>query len=161
MATQANPEIDDQVCEIIDDMLADRWGPALYTEKAERWGVSISCVWRRASEASRFIRISLAVSSDDIRDELLRNIRRIGGKAEDAGDYRNALSAQELRLRVHGLLERKRDDEGTEQFPLEQIAAALRTHGYDVKGPNEREHDTERPGKERVEGFISGEDPEE
>jgi hypothetical protein len=165
----ADLEIDDQVREVVDDMLAFRWvaGPS-HAEKAAKWGVSISVVWRRASEASRFIRLCCRASEDDIRDESLRNVQRIGVKAELDGEYRDALTAQELFMRVHGLLERK--PEPTEELTEEQLDAMIRARGYrkdtDASQPGTEaaggRSDQDRGGSEeakgRVEGFESSEE---
>lgn len=167
----ANPELDDAVRRIVELMLKDEWRVGeSHLEFSRKYGVTTATVRDWASHASRFIRLC-AGSEDEIRDELLRNVRRIGGKAEDAGEYRDALGAQELRLRVHGFLDRKPPEERDEPVPVEQLAAALRQLGHEVKlnvrpestPPGAADDaDTERPGKERVEGFLEGEgEPDE
>jgi hypothetical protein len=165
----ASRELDDAVRRIVELMLANEWeaGPS-HLDFAEHYGVGVSTVRAWAADASRFIRICVG-DEQDIRDECLRNVRRIGSKAEEAGDYRSALGAQELRLKVHGALERKqREDDVTDEVPVEQLAAALRAMGHEVKlngrpiaaspGPTGRadEGDTERP--QRVEGFLESDD---
>ncbi len=162
----ADLELDDQVREVVDDMLANRWmsGPS-HAEKAEKWGVSISVVWRRASEASRFIRLCCRASEDDIRDESLRSVQRIGAKAELDGQYRDALSAQELFLRVHGLLERKRGDD--EELTEAEFDRFVRAKGY-RKDPDANEPAAEAAERRGAEDSArepaaeeEGGDPEE
>jgi hypothetical protein len=128
MAKPVSPELDDAIAAIVGLMLSEEWEPgSSHLAFAKRYGVTVATVRDWASHASRFIRLC-AGNDEEIRDELLRNIRRIGSKAEAAGDNRHALAAQELRLRVHGLLERKPD--ATEELTEEQLDAQIRARGY-------------------------------
>jgi len=123
----ASRELDDAVRRIVELMLADEWVTgASHLDFSEHYGVTVATVRTWAADASRFIRLCSG-SEDDIRDELLRNVTRIGAKAENARDFRSALGAQELRLKVHGALERKQaDDELSEA----QLDAMIRARGY-------------------------------
>jgi hypothetical protein len=165
----ASPELDDAIASIVKLMLRDEWeAGASHLTFAKRYGVAVATVRDWASHASRFIRLCSG-DSDEIRDELLRNIRRIGGKAESADDYRNALAAQELRLRVHGLLERK--PEPTEELSEEQLDAMIRARGYrkdtDATEPRaatatdrggEDSRGVEGEEKGRIEGLLASDD---
>ena len=132
----ADAELDDRVREIVELMLRDQWRPgASHLEFARKYGVEPVTVRRWASEAGRFIRLCNG-SQDDIRDELLSSIRRVGGKAEDAEDYRSANQSLELAAKVHGLLDRKSPDDEPEHVSAERVAAALRERGWKVEAPN-------------------------
>ena len=122
----ADSELDEAVRRIIELMLRDEWRAGTsHLEFARKHHVQVVTVRRWASEASRFIRLCEG-DQEQIRDELLRNVRRIGGKAEEAGDNRNALAAQELRMRVHGVL----DPRPTEELSEAELDALIRARGY-------------------------------
>jgi hypothetical protein len=149
-------------------MLKDEWeaGPS-HLLFAREFGVTVGTVRNWASDASRFIRLCEGDEAE-IRDELLRGLKRIGRVAEANGSYRDALGAHELRLRVHGLLERK--PEPTEELTEEQLDAMIRARGYrkdtDASQPGTEaaggRSDQDRGGSEetkgRVEGFESSEE---
>lgn len=167
----ASRELDEAVRKIAELMLAGEWEAGTsHLMFADQYGVTTHTVRTWAADASRFIRLHADVDQQEIRDELLRSIRRVGKRAEGAGDFRSANGSLELACKVHGLLERKpASDAGTEPVPVEQLAAALRKLGHEVKlnepirtepasvGPTS-DADTERPGPERVEGFLEGDE---
>lgn len=132
----ASRELDDAIIAIVTLMLKGEWEcGSSHLQFSERYGVTVATVRTWAADASRFIRLCSG-SEDDIRDALLRDIHRIGGKAEQEGSWRDALGAKELVAKVHGLLDRKSPDDEPEHVSAERVAAALRERGWKVEAPN-------------------------
>lgn len=148
----ADPELDERVREIVGLMLAGEWvAGASHIALAKKCKVEQVTVRRWASEAGRFIRLCHG-AEDEIRDELLRSIRRVGRKAEDAEDYRSANQSLELAAKVHGLLEQKqRSADERVEVPLTEAAELLRAAGATVELPKDSDaasNDGERKAKE-------------
>jgi hypothetical protein len=124
----ADQVTDDAIAAIVKLMLQHEWEAGRsHLEFSKRYGVTVPTVRNWAADASRFIRLCHG-SQEEIRDELLASIRRVGRNAELADDHRSATGALELACKVHGLLERK--PESAEELTEEQLDAMIRARGY-------------------------------
>jgi len=143
-------EVDDRIREVLKLQLAGKWRAGKsHIDFAQRYGVAIKTVQDWATQASRFQRMCLG-DDDEVRMQILANVARAGRialkqsrtyetrngdtRTYDCPDVRSYLAAQELSAKLLRLFDNPERDEGAdEQVPVEQLAAALRALGHEVK----------------------------
>jgi hypothetical protein len=179
-------EVDERVREVLLLIASGEWGTARMLEYAEEHGVSINTVYNWSAQAHRVQRF-LRGDNEEYRQRLLANLEFAGHKALSlersftnkdgeervyaCPDIKAYIAAQVEQARMLGVDKPKPESDGNEAVPVEQLAAALRQLGWKAEPPHEqlsrpepapvgatREPDTERPGPERVEGFLESDE---
>lgn len=181
-------DVDQRVRYIANRLLDCTWSPKEQLEYSEERGIPISTIRGWTAQAARVLRF-LRGPDDEFRERLLANLDNAGRIAlslrrtwigkdgepfeTEAPDVKAYIAAQSEQARILRIGEHKPEDAGDEPVPVEQLAAALRALGHEVKlnepsntarpepaSARPADHDTERPERERVEGFLEGEDEE-
>lgn len=138
-------------------MLEGEWHSGRILEFAKTYGVTPVAVRDWSRQAGRFLRMCRG-SEEEFRERLLANLDFAGRKAmslrrtwigkdgepfeTEVPDVKAYIAAQVEQARLLRLAERGPDDEGTEQVPVDQLAAALRALGHEVKLNERRESST-------------------
>lgn len=121
-------EVARQVTEIARVMSAGEWRPGhSHRDLAERWGVSITVVERRAAEASREVRRALG-DPEELRSHVLSQLSVIVADARAAGDQKTAVIALRTISDIAGIVIQKhshRVELEVEKMTPDQVWARL------------------------------------
>jgi hypothetical protein len=161
-------DVDARVREVIELMLSGQWHSGLALELSRKYGVSVKAVQDWSRQAGRYLRFARG-ETEEFRERLLANLDYAGRLAltlkrtwigsdgqpfeSDSPDVKAYIAAQVEQGKLLRL-DKPDEPEGSEQVPVEQLAAALRALGHEVKlnepsRPNAA--GAEQAGKERGE----------
>lgn len=140
-------DVDNRVKEVIDLMLSGEWYPGKALELADRYGCAVKTVQDWSRQAGRILRMCRG-SDEEFRERLLANLEYAGrlslklkrtwiGKdgepfETEVPDVKAYISAQAEQAKLLRLDKPKDEGGGTEQVPIEELAAALRALGHEV-----------------------------
>lgn len=123
-------DVDARVREIVDLMVDGKWNSRAYLELSKKHGATGVTVQDWSRQAARIIRF-MRGPPEDFRERILANLDFAGRFALELErpDVKAFIQAQTEQAR---LLRLDREDDATEQLPVEQLAAALRALGHEV-----------------------------